>query len=505
MIQLVIALAVMVICLYFKYVCSYWTRRKIDGPSPLPIFGNLFEFIITKKKHFGEIYEEIYSSYPKARYVGFYKMQKPAILIRDLELVKEVLVTKFNIFNKNDFSINPLADPLLAVNPFLVPGDEWKQARTHLSPLFTASRNKVAIPFINAVAKSLLEYIEMGPESQTSEFEVKDLCAKFTTDVVAAVAFGLDGQSFTNPDADFRRMGDDVFKPSFITGLKHKIILFMPFMNKFLFVPFVSSSVDKKMRSIINQVIKERKDDKKRPDDLLQVILDLKEKYGEKVYTENVVVGHSFTFLTEGFETSSTTMAFAIYQLALNEDIQKRAQLEVDAVISKCGGVFTEESIAELQYLESVLYETLRFHSPVFQLSKMNLKECEFPPQYESSTTCLTVEEDTICVIPVHSFHFDAEYYPNPHRFDPERFNKENKDSIPKYAFLGFGEGPRICLGMKFALTQTKVGVASILSKYNVEIYSKTENPIQYCKNVFILEPANGIWLKLTRRTKQKS
>lgn len=102
-------------------------------------------------------------------------MQKPAILIRDLDLVKEVLVTKFNIFNKNDFSVNPTADPLLAVNPFLVPGEEWKKARTHLSPLFTSSRNKLAIPFINQVAKKLLEYIEMGPESITSEYEVKDV------------------------------------------------------------------------------------------------------------------------------------------------------------------------------------------------------------------------------------------------------------------------------------------------------------------------------------------
>lgn len=98
-------------------------------------------------------------------------------------------------------------------------------------------------------------------------------------------------------------------------------------------------------------------------------------------------------------------MAFTLYQLALNEDIQKRAQLEVDAVISKCGGVFTEEAIAELHYLDSIFHETLRFHSPVFQLSKMNLKDCEFPPQYESSSTCLTIEEDTICVIPVHSIH----------------------------------------------------------------------------------------------------
>lgn len=73
----------------------------------------------------------------------------------------------------------------------------------------------MAIPYINDVSKRLLEYIEGGPESATKEFDIKDLCAKFTIDNVAAVAFGLDGESFTNPNASFRKMGDEMFKPTF--------------------------------------------------------------------------------------------------------------------------------------------------------------------------------------------------------------------------------------------------------------------------------------------------
>jgi cytochrome P450 family 6 len=128
-------------------------------------------------------------------------------------------------------------DPLIAVNPFCVPGEDWKEKRIQLSPLFAQNRNRIAIPYINDVTKKLLGYIEGGPESAKMEFDVKDLCAKFTTDNVAAVAFGLDGESFTNPDASFRKMGDDIFKPSFWTGLSQQLVLFMPFLNKFLRVP----------------------------------------------------------------------------------------------------------------------------------------------------------------------------------------------------------------------------------------------------------------------------
>lgn len=99
-------------------------------------------------------------------------------------------------------------------------------------------------------------------------------------------------------------------------------------------------------------------------------------------------------------------------------------------------------------------------------------------------------------------FHSDKDYFPEPHRYEPNRWSKENRDSIPKYAYLGFGEGPRICLGMKFGLTQVKGGVAAILYKYNVVPINKTEIPIKFSKASFLLMPENGIWLKFVKRGK---
>jgi hypothetical protein len=60
MISLYISVAVLVLCLYFKYKCSYWTRMGVVGPAPFPLFGNIFDYVVTKKKHFGEIFAEIY-------------------------------------------------------------------------------------------------------------------------------------------------------------------------------------------------------------------------------------------------------------------------------------------------------------------------------------------------------------------------------------------------------------------------------------------------------------
>ncbi|KAG5667101.1 hypothetical protein PVAND_015100 [Polypedilum vanderplanki] len=499
MIQFYIAAIILLLCLYFKYKLSYWFRKEIEGPSPIPLFGNLFDFVVTKKKHFGEIYKDIYDAYPAARYVGIYRMQQPALLIRDLDLIKDILVTSFNTFNMNEFSIDPHLDPLIAVNPFCIPGEEWKRKRQQLSPLFAQNRNKTAIPFINDVSKRMIEYMEGGPESSKMEFDVKELCAKFTTDNVAAVAFGIDGESFTNPNAPLREIGDEIFKPTFMTGLKQQIVLFMPFMNKFFRIPFVSSETDKKFRQIVGQVVDNREKNKIKRDDLLQVILDLREKHGKEEWDDTAVIGNGMTFLTEGYETSSTTMSMTLYQLALNPEVQKRAQLEIDQLLA-LNSEINENVINNTEYLECCIMETVRMHCPVFHMAKISLKEHEFPPQYESSSKTVKLPEGTCVVIPVYAIHLDKNYFPDPMKYNPDRWNKENKDSIPKYAFLGFSDGPRICLGMKFGITQVKGGLIAILSKYNVLPTDKTDVPFKFSKSTFNLQPQDCLWLKFEKR-----
>lgn len=86
-------------------------------------------------------------------------------------------------------------------------------------------------------------------------------------------------------------------------GIKQQIILLMPFLNKFLQVSFVPKHVDVKFREIVNQVVEARDKNKIRRDDLLQVILDLRDKHGKEVYDENTIVGHSMTFLVRKFYT----------------------------------------------------------------------------------------------------------------------------------------------------------------------------------------------------------
>lgn len=104
-------------------------------------------------------------------------MSTPAILIRDLDLVKDVLVGSFTSFADNDFIVDPKLDPLLSTSPFICPGDStWKTARQQVQPLFTGAKIRQIFPLTKNVCQNLLEYIECGPESLSDDgFETKEV------------------------------------------------------------------------------------------------------------------------------------------------------------------------------------------------------------------------------------------------------------------------------------------------------------------------------------------
>uniref|UniRef100_A0A182PZ78 Uncharacterized protein n=1 Tax=Anopheles epiroticus TaxID=199890 RepID=A0A182PZ78_9DIPT len=498
MFGLYVALIVLAVCLYFKWSCSYWTRAgNVAGPKPLPIFGNLLEQL-TGQKHFGEIFEEMYRAFPQASWVGYYKISnQPGIVVRDLELVKEVLTSSFSSFNQNDFIIDEKIDPLLAYNPFTQSGERWKERRNQMTSVFTMNRIRATFPLVQQVADEFVQFIARTRKTDP-HFEAKDICAKYTINVVASVGFGIDAESFTNPNAEFPLMGNSLFAPTWMTAIRSQLALFAPGLAKFLRVPFIPGYVDRWFRRMVQETIRQRKDAKRH--DFFQVMYDNLSENGTVEVNENHVVGHSVTFLTEGFETSSSMMSYLLYELAANPSIQERVVKELRTVMEESGGQLTEAGLHKLVYMEAAMMETLRMHTPVFTLPRICTKDYELPPQFPNDTKRITLRRGTSVIIPVYAIHYDPEIYPMPYTFDPDRFMEENRKNRPRHAFLGFGEGPRLCLGMKFALHQSKIGIATLLNKYRVKLSSKQELPLEFAKSSFLLCPKTGIWLNFEDR-----
>ena len=149
----------------------------------------------------------------------------------------------------------------------------------------------------------------------------------------------------------------------------------------------------------------------------------------------------AFVFFAAGFETSSTTMQFALYELSLNPEIQEKTREEILKVLEKHDGKITYESIYEMNYLGRVIDETLRKYPAVPVLQRECTKDFTIPD------TKVVIPAGMQVQVPIYGMHMDPEHFPNPGKFDPDRFTEEEKSKRHHYAYLPFGEGPRNCIG----------------------------------------------------------
>ena len=204
-------------------------------------------------------------------------------------------------------------------------------------------------------------------------------------------------------------------------------------------------------------------------------------------------VAQAYVFFIAGFETTSSTITYCLYELACNPHIQDKVVDDIDAALEKFGGL-TYDSLQEMTYLQKVVAETLRKYPTVPILNRVCTKDTDLP------TTNLHINKGLDIVIPVLGIHRDPEIYPDPDKFDPERFNQENIASRHPYNYLPFGEGPRICIGMRFGYAQTKVGLISMLSKYRVKLGPKTPIPLEFDPGNLVLSAKGGVDLLIEPR-----
>lgn len=117
---------------------------------------------------------------------------------------------------------------------------------------------------------------------------------------------------------------------------------------------------------------------------------------------------------------------------------------------------------------------------------------------YNIPNTNHCIPKDSTIIIPVLGIHRDEKYYPNPDKFDPERFAPDNKLGN-EGMFLGFGDGPRNCIGYRFGMVQTRIGLISLLAKFEFTYCDKTMRELKYSLRNVVLSPEDGMWLKVRK------
>lgn len=352
-------------------------------------------------------------------------------------------------------------------------------------------------PLIEDVCKNLVEHIDR--ESLTvgdKGFDARELSAKYTADVVSNCIFALDAGSLKNENAMIRTMAKEMFKPSFKVVFLLMASEIFPTINKYLRIRFIPKNVEEFFTKLMKDAALLRRNSKSDKADVMQYLLALQDK---KNLNDVELVANAITFFLDGYETSSVSMAVILFELARNERVQDKLRKEIlDAAVEE---PLTMDTIADLHYLDQVVYEALRLNPPAPFLTKKCIADCDLPLTMDEQES-FTVPAGTTMAIPVMDIHRDPENYKDPLEFIPERFDEEHggvKAFKDKGALLVFGMGPRVCLGQRFAMGQMKAALVDIIRNFKVSLNANTQVPLVLGINEFLFVPQGGVWVDFKR------
>merc|ERR1719341_2047052 len=207
------------------------------------------------------------------------------------------------------------------------------------------------------------------------------------------------------------------------------------------------------------------------------------------------VVATALILLIAGYDTTGMTLSFLAYEMSKNPEVQKKLQEEIDQAFDESEGELPDYSVIQsLSYLDMVIHETLRIHSPVGLNTRVATKDYKLPG------TDIVIKEHEMLSWNARALHRDPEHWTNPDEFYPEHFSKEAKANRSPYAFQAFGQGPRACIGMRFALLEAKVAVLSVLRKFSFKPGTKTLEPLVLDAGSALAWAKGGLWARVEMR-----
>ncbi|XP_014652559.1 PREDICTED: cytochrome P450 3A12-like [Ceratotherium simum simum] len=201
-------------------------------------------------------------------------------------------------------------------------------------------------------------------------------------------------------------------------------------------------------------------------------------------------VAQSIIFIFAGYKTTSSSLSFLIYILAIHCDVQQKLQEDIDATFPNKAPP-TYDTLVQMEYLDMVLKESLRLFPIAGRIERVYKKNMEISRVF--------IPKGTVVMVPTFALPQASEFWPEPEEFHPKRFSKENKDSINPYLYLLFGTGPRNCIGMRFAIMNMKLAVIRMLQNFSFKPCKETQIPLKLGPQGLI-QPQKPIVLKVESR-----
>ena len=452
MLLVVLTILLGLLALPYLFLKKRWGKlKKLGFPvilEPKFPFGSVTP-IVTKSESQYDVMYKVAQDTNWAPVVGVYMLHNPIVVIQDPDLAKAVLVKDFGSFHDRmnpDFlsawgRTKQKADEIMLYQMTSSPGELWRNLRTTFTPIFTSGKMKAMTVFINETGRRLVKAMDKIAEKGDT-FEAKNVMGKFSMDTIASCAFGLDAKVHDSDKSLFAENASALFSQTFTDMLKFFLVMtpFGPYLMRALRMSIMPRKETLFFYDVVLKTLQMRKETNTRRNDLIDMMLDAVKgdleqdnedddqydkdaKFQHKVskkLDEFSIVATALVIMVAGYDTTGSTLAFTCHELAKYPEIQDKVREEVTDILDGKDGDIAYEDLQKMTYMDQVLSEVLRYHTPIANMQRNASEDYKLPDG-------LTIPKNTEVWINAIAFHKNPKYYKNPHSFDPEHFSSEAK------------------------------------------------------------------------------
>lgn len=335
--------------LYITWLQTYWQRKRIPVTTSEFLFGHV-KSLVTKQASLGQCSLEYYRNLKKigAKHGGIYVFLSPVYVPIDPALVKRILQTDFDSFSSHGTYHHP--KDILSMNLFNLEGDNWKKLKEKLSPSFTSSKMKLMFEIVDQKTVGLVKLVKI--QTPDKSINMTEILQRFTIDVIGSCALGIECNALQDNESNFRKYASKILEPDGV-NLGLKFLLPWSLLGNLGFKDF-GLQVSEYFTNLMSETIKCRDSQSTPRKDLLELLLMQRRQTNDGL-SQNDIIAQCFIFFFAGFETSATTMSFALLELANNEDVQSRLRNEIEEVIEEYEGKFCYEAVSKMSYLDMIV------------------------------------------------------------------------------------------------------------------------------------------------------
>ena len=392
-------------------------------------------------------------------------------MLMDPDAIRRVLLEELENYPKSDVTKN-LLRPAIGESLFIAEGAHWRWQRRAAAPVFSHRNVTGLAPVMSAAAEASLGRVEAAGNRAT---DIYAEMVRATFDITAKVTLS-GGNTFSSEEVHKAIDG-------YIAAAGK--LSFFDILGLPMWVPrpsrVMAGSSLKQMKTIADDAVNSRRTAGAGDvPDLLDLLLEGEDPETGRAMSTAELRDNLLTFIVAGHETTALTLAWAFYLSAFDQEVQDKARAEAQSALQ--GRTATAADLPNLPYCRMIIDEALRLYPPAAIVSRT--------AQAPDTLAGREVRRGDTVMIPIYALHRNALLWDEPDTFRPERFADRKK--VDRYAYLPFGDGPRICIGASFALQEAVIILATLLSKRKFTLVEgKTPKPVM----ILTLRPEGGVWL----------